>query len=185
MWWCIYDLLGGRTGFWWCQVTLISVACLLMLVSCHMVISSATCPHCIWLEPVPPVILVVSELLRVQLSLWSCDHGILWFYDPGCFRAPGSRVSSGYCGTNCRVCAQGLLRAPAQTGRNLCHWPGRVPECLDPACSTYSLKLEQLWPPPLWSYDPGCVRVPGSRAPCGCCGTDCRVCAQGLLLYFL
>ena len=48
-----------------------------MLASGHLVISSATCPRCLWLEPVPPVIMVVSELLRVQLSLWSWDPEIL------------------------------------------------------------------------------------------------------------
>jgi hypothetical protein len=44
-----------------------------MLAFPHLIISSATCSHSIWLEPVLPVILVVSKLLRVQLSLWSCD----------------------------------------------------------------------------------------------------------------
>lgn len=50
-----------------------SVASVLMLASCHLIISSATCPWYIWLKPVLPVILDVSELLRVQLSLWSWD----------------------------------------------------------------------------------------------------------------
>ena len=32
-----------------------------------------------------------------------------------------------------------------------------------------------LWPPHLWSYDPGSGRVPGSLAPSGCGGTACGV----------
>ena len=64
------------------QVNVVSVAYILMLASCHLIISSATYPCYIWLEPVLPVILVVSELLRVQISLWSCDSVILWSCDP-------------------------------------------------------------------------------------------------------
>jgi hypothetical protein len=146
-----------------------------MLASCHLVISSATCHRYIWLKPVLPVILVVSELLRVQLSLnpmilgswdpkilgvsehlgiklplrlwdtsvtkllWSCDPVILypvilWSSDLGCVRAHGSGTSSGYCETGYRVCAKGLLRALAQTGRNLC----MVSVSLDPAGLSYS-----------------------------------------------
>jgi hypothetical protein len=47
----------------------------LMLASHHLIISTATCLSCLWLEPVPSVILVVPELLRVHLFLWSCDPG--------------------------------------------------------------------------------------------------------------
>jgi hypothetical protein len=86
---------SGRIGFWWCQLTLVSIAYVHMLASCHLIISSATCPHHIWLEPVLPVILVVSELLRVQLSLWSYDSGILWSWDSRCVRALGSQAASG------------------------------------------------------------------------------------------
>jgi hypothetical protein len=131
---------GGRIGFWCCQVILVSVAYVLMLASCHLIISSATCSCYIWLEPVLSVILVVSELLSVQLSLWSCDLGscgpeilgvsellgvklplgpwdpgvtkLLWSCDPEHVREPGSGASSGCCGTGCEVSAQGLLRAP-------------------------------------------------------------------------
>ena len=137
----------GRIMLWWCKLILISVASVFMLPSCHLVISIATCPCYIWLEFVLPVILVMSELLRVQLSLWSCDSG--------CFRASGSQVTSGtlrswcnqapeilwFCdpmilsmleslrvglplGVGFRVHAQGLLRALAQNGKNLCHWSG-------------------------------------------------------------
>jgi hypothetical protein len=107
------------------------------------------------------MILVVSELLRVQLSLGCCDSGILGSWDPGCVRAPGSQASSGTlrfwcdqapgcirapgsgisswcCGTGCRVQAQDLIRAPTQTGRNQWHWSGRVPASLDPAGPNYS-----------------------------------------------
>jgi hypothetical protein len=83
--WYIRTCSCGRIGFWWCQVTLVSVAYVLLL----------PCPHYIWLEPAFPVIWVVSELLRVQLSLLSCDSGILWSWDPGCVRAPGSQAASG------------------------------------------------------------------------------------------
>jgi hypothetical protein len=115
------------------------------------------------------LILAVSELLRVQMSLGSCDSGILGFWDPGilkswvcqsswessclwdpeilvcpsswdpgCVRTPGSGASSGCCRTGCRVSTQGLLRSPAQTRRNLCHWLGRVPVCLCPTSPSYS-----------------------------------------------
>jgi hypothetical protein len=109
-----------------------------MLTCCRLVISSATCPGYVWLEPVLPVILVVSEFLPVKLSLGSCDLEVLGVsellkvklplgpWDPGvtkllgpcdsgCVRAPGSEAASGRYEASCRVCAQGLLRAGAQT----------------------------------------------------------------------
>jgi hypothetical protein len=86
---------GGRIGCWWCQVTLVSFVYILMLASRHLIISSATCPCYILLDPFLPVILVVSELLRVQLSLWPCDPVILWSWNLGCVRAPGSQAASG------------------------------------------------------------------------------------------
>jgi hypothetical protein len=62
-------------------------------------------PPAIWLSLVPPalaisdwslhVILVVSELLRVQLCLWSCDSMILWSRDSGCIRVLGCQAASG------------------------------------------------------------------------------------------
>ena len=161
-----------------------------MLAFLPLVISSATYPGYVWLEPVLPVILVV-RLLRVLLSLGSCDCGILWLWDPGCVRASGSQAASGIlgscdseilqtcypvilwtcnpgvvrkpwsgaysgcCGTDCGVNAQGLLRARMQTRRNLCHWSGGVPVCLDPPgpsnfqCSVVSF----LWPrSALWGH---------------------------------
>jgi hypothetical protein len=60
----------------------------LSLVLCSLPISD-------WMEPVPPLILVVSFLLSVQLYLWFWDSGILWSWYPGCVRAPGS---IGVCG---------------------------------------------------------------------------------------
>ena len=41
-----------------------------------------------------PIIPVDSGLLRVQLSLWSFDCGILWTWDSGCVRVFGSQASS-------------------------------------------------------------------------------------------
>ena len=76
MLWCIQDIVLVGQLCWWCKVTVLSVAYVFMLASHHLVISTATCPHYIWLDPVLPLILVVSELLRVQLLLWSCDSGI-------------------------------------------------------------------------------------------------------------
>jgi hypothetical protein len=64
-----------------------------MLAPCHLFISSACCPQYIWLEPVLPVIPVDSRILRVQLSLESCDSGIPWTWDSGCVRILGSQAS--------------------------------------------------------------------------------------------
>jgi hypothetical protein len=44
---------------------LVSVASVLMLASCHLIISSACRAQFMWLEPVLPIILVDSGLLRV------------------------------------------------------------------------------------------------------------------------
>jgi hypothetical protein len=71
---------GGVVWIWWCQVSLVSVASVLKLVSWHLIISYACCPQYIWLEPVCPIIPVDSELLRVQLSLWFCDPVNLRFW---------------------------------------------------------------------------------------------------------
>jgi hypothetical protein len=87
----------------------------------------------------------------VMLRTWVCqsswESSCIWDpkilvwpgpWDPGFVRAPGSGASSGCCGTGCRVQAQCLLRAPAQTGRSPCHWLGRVLVSLDPAGPSYS-----------------------------------------------
>ena len=68
---------GRSIGFWWCHVTLVFVAYDFTRSSRHLILSSATFSCYIWLRPVLPAILVVSELLRVQLSLWSCNPEIL------------------------------------------------------------------------------------------------------------
>jgi hypothetical protein len=47
----------GHTGFWWCQVVLVSVSNILTFAFCHQVISGVRCSGCLWLELVPPVIL--------------------------------------------------------------------------------------------------------------------------------
>ena len=42
LFWCVgisSACCGGRTGFWWCQITLVSFAYILALASCHLVIS--------------------------------------------------------------------------------------------------------------------------------------------------
>jgi hypothetical protein len=59
------------------SVTLVSFASVFTLAFHHLIISSVPCLLYIWLEPVLPLILVESEFLRVQLSLWSCDFRIL------------------------------------------------------------------------------------------------------------
>ena len=68
-------------------------------------------------------------------------------WNPGSVRVPGSGASSGCCGIGCRVQAQGLLRAHAQTGRNWCHWLCRIPVSLDPSGPRYSC----------WGCDRCCV----------------------------
>jgi hypothetical protein len=35
------------------------------------------------------------NFIRIQLSLWFCDSGILWSWDAGYVRAPGSQAASG------------------------------------------------------------------------------------------
>ena len=201
---------GGIIWFWWCQVTLIFVTYIVTLASCPLVISSATCPHYIWLEPLPPVILVC---INSSESLRSCDSWILRSWDPGYFKSPGSQTDSGIlwswcdqapetlwscdpvhviapgswasfvcCGTGCRASAQGLLRALAQTGRYQYHWLVRVPASLHCIGPNYSQMLGiMLCPPYLWSYVPVCVRAPGNPASFGFCGIGCRASAQGLL----
>jgi hypothetical protein len=129
---------GERIEFWWWQVTLVSIAYILKFAFCHLIISSASYPCYIWLEPVFPVILVVSELLRDQLSLLLFVSGILGSWDPGCVKAPGSGAYSRCYGTAGWVLSQSLLRAHAQTGRNSSHWSGGVPEYLGPASPSYS-----------------------------------------------
>jgi hypothetical protein len=109
--WC-----AGRTGFWCCQVALVSGPDVLVFAFQHLVISSANCLCCLWLEPVPHVVLVMSEFLGVQLSLWSSDSGILLYWDPGYVRAPGSQFVSGYYRSGWRARALDLVQVQVQAG---------------------------------------------------------------------
>ena len=83
---------GGRVWFWRCQVTLLSVASVITLASCHLIIWSICCPQYIWLEPLLPLVPVDSGLLRHQVSLWSFACGLLWTWDSVCVRVLGSQV---------------------------------------------------------------------------------------------
>ena len=56
--WCIQDLLWWENWILMMPINLgFSVAYVLTIVSRQLIISSATCPHYIWLEPVLPMIL--------------------------------------------------------------------------------------------------------------------------------
>jgi hypothetical protein len=115
-----------------------------MLAFHHLIISSATCPGYIWLEPAFSVILWFWN--PVILRSWVCqnswessclwdpeilvwpsfwDPGILGSYDPGCVRMLGNEASSRCCRTGCGVCAQGPYqhRALIKQGRIffICH----------------------------------------------------------------
>ena len=70
-------LAGGRTGLSWCQVALVSLAYVLMLASCHLIISCAPCPQYIWLEPSPSY-----NTSWVKSSQSPAFSVILWFKDP-------------------------------------------------------------------------------------------------------
>jgi hypothetical protein len=68
---------GGRTGFWWCHVSLVSVAYVLALVSSHTVISRVSWFCCLSLCLVPPARLCVSTpgrpvLYEGNLGIESC-----------------------------------------------------------------------------------------------------------------
>jgi hypothetical protein len=71
---------GGRTGLWWCQVALVSVAYALALVSGHLVISGVRWSCSLWLWLVPPVSLYASTpgrpvLSRKYLGMDRCGSG--------------------------------------------------------------------------------------------------------------
>jgi hypothetical protein len=51
---------GVATGFWWCQVALVSVAYVLILSFCHLFISGVSWSCLLWLWLVLPVSLCVS-----------------------------------------------------------------------------------------------------------------------------
>jgi hypothetical protein len=65
-----------------------------MLAPCHLIISSASCPQYMWLEPLLLIILVDSGLLKVQVFLWYCDSRLLWTWDSGCVRVLHSQIYS-------------------------------------------------------------------------------------------
>jgi hypothetical protein len=134
----------------------------LKLASCHLVISSATCPPymfgacpscdlgCVRAPQSTPVFVIlwfldpdflgVSEFLGIKLPLGPWDPGVakfLGFCDPGRVRVPGSGAFSGCFGTGCRVFTQRLFWARAQTRRVPCHWLGKVPVSLDLAGLSY------------------------------------------------
>jgi hypothetical protein len=92
---------GLRAWFWWCQITLVYVASVLTLASCHLIILSAYCPQYIWLESVLPIIPVDSGPLRVQFSLWSFDCRLMWTWDSGCVIILGSQASSENLSSRC------------------------------------------------------------------------------------
>jgi hypothetical protein len=183
------------------------VAYVLALASHHLVISSGTCTHCFWLEPAPPVILVVSELLRVQLSLWSCNPEILGV------RSSGSQAASGILKSWCDqapeilwsydpiiLCVLEYLGVELPLGV-----VGTVAKLVPKVCSVHQLRLEgtcdtvqagvlvsldpwvsQLFP--VWdrccgllTYDPGHIHASATLASSGCCGIGCRASIQGLL----
>ena len=112
-----------------------------LILPLYIWVSSATCTQCLQLELVSLVFLVLLELLRVQMFLWSIDPEILhvrvprsqgasrilksWhdqipknLYDHGCIRTPGCPASSGCCVVGCRPSTQNLLRAMAKAGKH-------------------------------------------------------------------
>jgi hypothetical protein len=138
--------------------------------------------------------------------LWSCDPKVLgcqssWgsscLWDPRSWRdqAPGILWS---CGSR-HVRAPGVelllhvLGLAKEFGPKVCSghcsdrkepvplvgWSSWVPG----SCWSQLLPVlvQMLWPPHLWSYDPGRVRVLGIGASSECCGTGCGVFTQGLL----
>ena len=124
VWWYIQDLLWWKS--WVLMMTSNLGFCCFYSYACLLPFDYFKCslPSIIWLEPVFPLIPVESELLRVQLSLWSCDPEILMWpssWDPGILgvRVPGSCTSSGDSGAVCWV--QNQYR-PQLTWRNLRHW---------------------------------------------------------------
>jgi hypothetical protein len=86
--WGIGACCGGRTGFWWGHVALVSVAYILVLASWHLVISGGSWSCCVWLWFVPPVLIAVLSLLGNELShssIWVCNavaQDQLWAQKP-------------------------------------------------------------------------------------------------------
>ena len=59
---------GGSTWLWNCHVAFVSVAYILALASCHLVICGGSWSCCLWLWLVPPEILCVSSTGRPDIS---------------------------------------------------------------------------------------------------------------------
>ena len=76
---------GGRTGYWWRQLALVSVVYVLALASCHLIISGISWSHCFWVELVPPV------------SLWACH--LRCVSSTGTPALPGWDLGMDSCGT--------------------------------------------------------------------------------------
>jgi hypothetical protein len=143
-------------------------------------LSSATCPCCLWLELVPPVILVFVRTRSPAVS----DSVILWFWDPVILRSWVRQSSwessclwvfAGVCeetepwvGSGHRYNLEGTC-ASGWAGFFLSLVPGGVPiyaGCWERWCGL-SCDFECFRAPvflrvelPLWSCDPGRVRVP-------------------------
>ena len=59
----------GSAGFWWWWVVLVSVSKILTFAFHHLVISGISCYSCLWLELVPPVVLLASIIRPWRLAL--------------------------------------------------------------------------------------------------------------------
>jgi hypothetical protein len=81
LFWCVgvsRTGCGGSTGFWWCLVVFVSVSKILTVDFWHLVISSVRCSSCLWLELVPPVILLACQHSGQSNSLLSpCGQSTL------------------------------------------------------------------------------------------------------------
>jgi hypothetical protein len=132
----------GRIGFWWCQVTLVSIVYVLALASCHLVISGVSWSCCLWLWLVSPASLCVSTperpvLSRRNLGMDSCGTwsapGYRWKPVPNCSLVPvfwGLRVGVSW--------ARNLSRSGGPTCAHRCVCtPGR------PALSRQYLGIER------------------------------------------
>lgn len=120
---------------------------------CHLVISSVSCPCCFWLQAIPPVILIVSELLKFRCL---CDPMILGSCNPRHLKGPGSlRSAQGTGSDQNATCAAVWAGVPVSLDPwgPSCYW------CWGSCCG-------------LLTSDPGCVRAPGS---------GCGASAHGLL----
>jgi hypothetical protein len=98
LFWCVWvsrACCSGRTGFWWCQVALVSVTYVLSLVSHHLLISVVSWSCCLWVWLVLPASLCVSIPERLVFSgknlgmravaTWSA-LGCKWKLEGSCLR---------------------------------------------------------------------------------------------------